>query len=126
MKKIIAPLILPLLSAFVFTTASAQSSLDKKTMISQLDNTNGMTMDNKQKKDYDNINSRTADELIDVDKSNKPKNDRDKAIDGIFDKRDKDVDNIFGNDKKYDESKRNYDRNSKDLRRKYKLTKFVL
>jgi hypothetical protein len=125
MKKLFAPVMLALVCVFAFTAVSAQN-INKKSLVSDLDNSNGMTMDSKQKKQYDDINNRTANELMDVDKSPKSKNDRDKDIDHIFDKRDKDVDKMFGNDKKYDDTRNSFHKNSKELRRKYKLAKFVM
>jgi hypothetical protein len=125
MKKIFAPLILSLICVFAFTTGSAQN-ISKKSLVSDLDNSNGMTMDSKQKKQYDDINNRTANELMDVDKNQKSKNERDKDIDNIFDKRDNDVDKMFGNDKKYDDTRNSFHKNSKELRRKIKLGKLII
>jgi hypothetical protein len=125
MKKMFAPVILSLVCAFAFTTGYAQN-ISKKSLVSDLDNSSGMTMDSKQRKQYDEINNRTANELMDVDKNPKSKNDRDKDIDNLFDKRDNDVDKMFGNDKKYDETRKSFHKNSKELRRKIKLGKLVL
>jgi hypothetical protein len=125
MKKLFAPILLALVCVFAFTAVSAQN-INKKSLVSDLDNTDGIKMDSKQKKQYDDINNHTANQLMDLDKTPKSKNDRDKDVDKIFDQRDNDVDKLFGNDKAFEDSRKNFHKSSKELRRKYKLAKFVM
>ena len=100
--------------------------MNKKSIVSNLGNTEGVKLDSKQQKDYDKINNDLAENLLKVDKSPKSKNDRDKEIDGLFDKRDNDIDNLFGKDSKYEESRKSMKKTSKKMRREMKLAKFAL
>ncbi len=105
--------------------ASAQI-MNKKSIMSDLGNTEGVKLDSKQQKEYEKSNNDLAESLLKVDKSPKSKNDRDKEIDGLFDKRDNDIDNIFGKDSKYEESRKSMKKTSNKMRRKMKLAKFAL
>ena len=125
MKSYFVKMIMYSLCAFMFTSVNAQT-LNKKTLVSDLNNTEDVTMSEQQKKDYESINNRLADDLVNVDKSEKSQEDRDKEIDKLFDKRDNDVDNIFGKDSKYDDTRKNLKKTSNKMRRKMKLTKLVL
>jgi len=125
MKSFFVTMILFSFCAFTFTSINAQT-LNKKTLVSDLNKTEDVTMSEQQKKDYESINNHLADDLVNVDKSDKSEKDRDKEIDKLFDKRDNDVDAIFGKDSKYDDTKKNLRKTSNKMRRKMKLTKLVL
>lgn len=125
MKSYFVTMILFSFFAFAFTSVNAQT-LNKKTLVSDLNKTEDVTMTAQQKKEYESINNRLADDLVNVDKSEKSQEDRDKEIDKLFDKRDNDVDNIFGKDSKYDDTRKNLKKTSNKMRRKMKLTKLVL
>ncbi len=110
---------------FTIQSLSAQS-MNKKSLLSDLNNTEGVKLDSKQKKDYESINSKLADDLVDLDKKSKNQDDRDKEVDRLFDKRDNDIDKMFGNDKKFDDTRKELKKTSNHMRRKIKLTKLVL
>ncbi len=125
MKSYFVTMILFSFFAFTFTSVNAQT-LNKKSLLSDLNKTEDVTMSEQQMKEYESINNRLADDLLNVDKSDKSEKDRDKEIDKLFDKRDNDVDSIFGKDSKYDDTKKNLRKTSNKMRRKMKLTKLVL
>lgn len=123
--KLISKILLLAMFTLSIQAASAQL-MNRKSVVSELGSTDGVKLDSKQQKDYDKINNDLADNLLKVDKSNKSKNDRDKEIDGLFDKRDNDIDNLFGKDSKYEESRKSMKKTSNRMRRKMKLAKFAL
>lgn len=117
-------LVLVFVGAFSFQ-GSAQI-INKKSLLGDLNKSDGMTMTAKQKKDYEDINSRTANSLLDMDKKKLSKNDRDKEVDRIFDKRDKEVEGLFGIDKKLEDTRKAYRKQTRGLRLKIKAAKLVL
>ena len=124
--KIFSKILFLAIFTFSLQTVSAQL-MNKKSVLSDLGNTEGVKLDSKQQKDYDRINNDLADNLLKVDSDkNKSKNDRDKEIDNLFDKRDNDIDNLFGKDSKYNETKKSMRKTSNKMRRKMKLAKFAL
>ena len=124
--KILLKILFLAIITFSLQTVSAQL-MNKKSVLSDLGNTEGVKLDSKQQKEYDKINNDLADKLLKVDSDkNKSKNDRDKEIDNLFDKRDNDIDNLFGKDSKYNETKKSMRKTSNKMRRKMKLAKFAL
>ncbi len=125
LNKNLSKFFLLFICVFAIQSVSAQS-MNKKSLISDLNNTDGVKLDSKQKKDYESINNKLADDLEDLDKKSKNQNDRDKEVDRLFDKRDNDIDKMFGNDKKFDDTRKELKKTSNHMRRKIKLTKLVL
>ncbi len=119
MKKVLG--FLAFLLVFSVTEMSAQYK-NKAALASDLNNTSGLTMNAKQKKDFDDSNKRMLADLEKNDKSNKSKADRDKEIDRIFDQNDKDMDRMFGNDK----NNKSFKQHRRSIKMKMKLAKLVL
>jgi hypothetical protein len=125
MKTIIATLFAVCLFSLSATTVAAQT-INKKSLMSDLNNADGMTMDSKQKKEYESINTNTANSLLEMDKKTMPKDDRDKEVDKIFDKRDNDVDKLWGKDSIYEDTRKTYKKKTRSLRLKIKAAKLVM
>lgn len=125
MKSFIVKLLL--LSIFVLSINSlGAQTLNKKSLISDLNDTEGVKLTPQQQKDYESSNTKLAGDLLNMDKSSKSKDDRDKEVDRLFDKRDKDIDNMFGKDSKYDDTRKSLHKTSNKMRRKVKLAKLVV
>lgn len=123
-KSIFSSLIILVVSAFSFSV-SAQV-INKTSLLKDLNSTDGMSLSPKQKKQYEDINTSTANSLLDMDKKKLSKNDRDKEVDRIFDKRDKDVEGILGIDSKIEDTRKAYRKQTRGLRLKIKAAKLVL
>ena len=118
---------LTLLTVFAFCVISLNAQmLNKKSLISDLNDTEGVKLTPQQQKDYEASNNKLAGNLFDLDKKSKSKDERDKGIDGLFDQRDKDIDNIFGKDSKYNDTRKSLHKTSNKMRRKMKLAKLVM
>ena len=91
---------LAFLLVFSVTEMSAQYK-NKAALTSDLNVTSGFNLNAKQKKDYDNLNTKLISDLAINEKTTKSKAERDKGIDRIFDKNEKDLDKLFGNDPNY-------------------------
>lgn len=125
MKSFIVKLLL--LSIFVLSINSlGAQTLNKKSLISDLNDTEGVKLTPQQQKDYESSNTKLAGDLLNMDKNSKSKDDRDKEVDRLFDKRDKDIDNMFGKDSKYDDTRKSLHKTSNKMRRKVKLAKLVV
>jgi hypothetical protein len=125
MKPIIVKLLL--LSIFVLSINSlGAQTLNKKSLLTDLNNTEGVKLSPQQQKEYESSNSKLAGDLLNMDKSKKSKDDRDKEVDRLFDKRDNDIDNMFGKDSKYDDTRKSLKKTSNKMRRKVKLAKLVM
>lgn len=125
MKTILATLLVLCFCGLSANTVSAQT-INKKSLLSDLNNSDGMTMDSKQKSSYESINSNTANSLLEMDKKNLSKDDRDKEVDKIFDKRDSDVDKLWGKDSIYEDTRKTYKKKTRSLRLKIKAAKLVM
>ncbi len=124
-KAVLASLLVLGISSFLSITASAQL-INKKSLLKDLNDSEGMTLSPKQKKDYEEINARTANSLLDMDKKKLSKDDRDKEVDRIFDRRDKEIEGIFGIGDKVEDTRKAYRRKTRGLRLKIKAAKLVL
>ena len=121
--------IINLLALAVFiVSASAVSAqvLNKKSLLADLNKTEEVKLTPEQQKEYEEINGKLADDLIQVSSSTKSKEEKDKDTDRLFDKRDEDVDGIFGLDEKYKDTKKSLKRQSRGIRLKVKAAKLVL
>lgn len=125
MKSIISSFLVLLFAGLSVLSASGQT-INKKTLLADLNNADGMTLDSKQKKDYEAANTKTANSLIELDKKSLPKEERDKEVDKIFDRRDKEVDGILGIDDKLEDTRKTYKKKTRKLRLQMKAAKLVL
>jgi len=125
MKQVIAKLLVMSIIALGINSLGAQT-LNKKSLLSDLNDTEGVKLSPQQQKEYESSNTKLAGDLLNMDKSSKSKDDRDKEVDRLFDKRDKDIDNMFGKDTKYDETRKSLHKTSNKMRRKVKLAKLVM
>ncbi len=123
MKKVLG--FLTFLLVFSVADMSAQYK-NKKELANDLNNPSGLTMNAKQKKDFEDSNNRMLADLDKNDKSNKSKADRDKEIDRIFDQNDKDMDRMFGNDEDYKKKNKSFKQKRRSIKMKMKLAKLVL
>jgi hypothetical protein len=125
MKKQITKFLLLTVLLFSVSAISAQN-LNKKSLIADLNNTEGVALTQQQQKDYESINNKLADDLLKASTNSKSKEELDKETDRLFDKRDKDVDGIFGIDDKYNDTKKSLKKSSRKMRLKVKAAKLVL
>lgn len=125
MKKQITKFLLLTVFVFSVSVASAQS-LNKKSLLADLNKTEDVSLTPQQQKDYESINNKLADDLVKASTNSKSKEELDKETDRLFDKRDKDVDGIFGLDDKYKDTKKSLKRQSRGIRLKVKAAKLVL
>ena len=123
MKKVLSFLVF--LLVFSVTDMSAQYK-NKVALAKDLNDVSGLTMNAKQKKDYDLMNNKMLADLEKNDKSKKSKADRDKEIDRIFDQNDKDMDRMFGNDDNYKKNNKSFKQHRRSIKMKMKLAKMVL
>lgn len=123
MKKVLSFLVF--LLVFSVTDMSAQYK-NKVALTKDLNDVSGLTMNAKQKKDYDLMNNKMLADLEKNDKSKKSKADRDKEIDRIFDQNDKDMDRMFGNDDNYKKNNKSFKQHRRSIKMKMKLAKMVL
>jgi hypothetical protein len=125
MKKQITNFLVLTVLVFSVSALSAQN-LNKKSLIADLNNTEGVALSPQQQKDYESINNKLADDLLKASTNSKSKEELDKETDRLFDKRDKDVDGIFGIDEKYNDTKKGLKKSSRKMRMKVKAAKLVL
>ena len=125
MKNQITKLLL--LAVFVCSVnALSAQLLNKKSLVADLNNTEGVALTQQQQKDYESINNKLADDLLKASTNSKSKEELDKETDRLFDKRDNDVDGIFGMDDKYKDTKKSLKKSSRKMRMKVKMAKLVL
>lgn len=125
MKNLLSKTLSAFLLLFVFQAAQAQT-LNKKSLLSDLDNPGTAKLNSQQQKEYNEANKKLADDLFELNKNAKTKEERDKGIDDLFDKRDKDIDKIFGADDTFKDAKKELKKNTFNMRMKIKLAKLVL
>lgn len=123
MKKVIIKLSFCL--AFLISTVSLAQGLNKKSLLSELNKTEGISLDAKQKSNYEKANADLATGLLELDKKTLSKTDRDSKIESLFNKRDKDLQTSLGNDKFMSLNKKT-SKNIKQLQRKIKLAKLII
>ncbi len=125
MKNQVTKFLLLLVFMFSVGTVSGQT-LNKKSLLADLNKTEDVKLTTEQQKEYEKINGKLADDLLKVSSSDKSKEEKDKETDRLFDKRDEDVDGIFGLDEKYKDTKKSLRRQSRGIRLKVKAAKLVL
>src|SRR6478735_2617819 len=87
MKKIIFKVIL--IVAFFISSVSFAQGINKTSLLNELNKTYGIELNTDEKTNYENANSTLVSELFSLDEKNLSKENRDKEIDKLFDKRDK-------------------------------------
>ncbi|WP_163399938.1 hypothetical protein [Flavobacterium fluviatile] len=110
---------------FLISSAGFAQGLSKKSLISELNRTEGVSLDSKQKSSYEKANNELAAGLLDLDKKKLPQAERDSKIDALFNKRDSDLKSSLGNDK-FSVLNKKTNKNIKQLQRKVKLAKMVI
>ncbi len=125
MKQFLSTLLLLCLLAGISETGISQT-FNKKSLLAELGKPGNAKLTAQQKTEFDEANKKLADDLFELDKNAKTKEERDKGIDDLFDKRDKDIDRIFGTDDKFKDAKKELKQNTRGMRRKVKLAKLVL
>ena len=123
MKEIIIKLSFCL--AFLISSIGFAQGLNKKSLISELNKTDGLSLDAKQKSSYEKANNDLVKGLFDLDKKSATGADRDNKIDDLFNQRDKNLKSSLGADK-YNDLKKKTEKSTKKIRRKVKLAKLVL
>jgi len=101
-------------------------TFNKNALLAELNNAGNAKLSGDQKNEFNKLNQKYVDEFFEMDKNSKSKEDRDKAIDDLFDRRDKEIDDLFGLDDAYKDLKKELKRNTKGMRRKVKLAKLML
>lgn len=124
MKKIIA---LFSIAFLLIGNVSNAQALNKKSLLSGLNDSGIEGMSSQQKKEYEEINDGLVADLFKLDSKNHSKSHRDKEIDKMFDKRDNDVDKLFGKDDDYMKKfQKEYKKRSRSVRMKMKVAKLAL
>jgi hypothetical protein len=94
MKKIIFKVIL--IVAFFISTISFAQGINKTSLLNELNKTYGVALSTDEKTYYENANNSLVLELFGLDEKNLSKENRDKEIDKLFDKRDKTLTSSLG------------------------------
>jgi hypothetical protein len=94
MKKIIFKVIL--IVAFFISTISFAQGINKTSLLNELNKTYGVALSTDEKTYYENANNALVLELFSLDEKNLSKENRDKEIDKLFDKRDKTLTSSLG------------------------------
>lgn len=108
-------------ATFLISTASFAQGFNKKSLLGDLNNTNGVSLSASEKSSYEKANNELVSGLMGMDKKDLSKEDRDKEVDRLFDKRDKSLKSSLGPGKSSGLSK-----NIKQTKRKVKLAKIVI
>ena len=94
MKKIFFKV--SLIVAFFISSLSFAQGINKKSLLNELNKTNGVALSGDEKMYFENANSELVLELFSLDEKNLPKEQRDKEINKLFDKRDKSLTSSLG------------------------------
>ena len=94
MKRVIFKVII-IVTFFVSTALFAQG-INKTSLLNELNKTYGVELSTDEKTYYENANSALVLELFSLDEKNLSKENRDKEIDKLFDKRDKTLTSSLG------------------------------
>src|SRR6187549_3142501 len=97
MKKIIFKVIS--IVTFFITTVSFAQGINKISLLNELNKTYGVELNTVEKNNFENINSELVSGLFSLDENNLSKDNRNKEIDKLFDKRDKSLTVSLGIDK---------------------------
>ncbi|PKB15573.1 hypothetical protein [Flavobacterium sp. 5] len=94
MKELIFKAIL--IIAFFISSISFAQGINKKSLLNELNKTYGIALSEDEKTYYENANNQLVLELFTIDEKNLSKEDRNKQIDKLFDKRDKTLTSSLG------------------------------
>jgi serine protease inhibitor len=94
MKELIFKVIL--IITFFITLVSFAQGINKVSLLNGLNKTYGVALSADEKTYYENANSALVSELFGLDEKNLSKENRDKEIDKLFDKRDKTLTSTLG------------------------------
>jgi serine protease inhibitor len=94
MKGLIFKVIL--IAAFFISSVSFAQGINKKSLLNELNKTYGVALSTDEKTSFENANSTLVLELFGLDEKNLSKENRDKEIDKLFDKRDKTLTSSLG------------------------------
>ena len=94
MKELIFKVIL-IVALFISSVSFAQG-INKTSLLNELNKTYGVELNTDEKANYENANSTLVSELFSLDEKNLSKENRDKEIDKLFDKRDKTLTSTLG------------------------------
>ena len=122
MKKIIFKVIL--IVAFFIPTVSFAQGINKSSLLNELNKTYGIALSADEKTSYENANSALVLELFSLDEKNLSKEDRDKEINKLFDKRDKTLTSSLGINK-YSDIKSKTDEKTAETIQKVKEAKMT-
>ncbi|MBF4470044.1 hypothetical protein [Flavobacterium sp. HJJ] len=122
MKKIILKVIL--ITAFFISSASFAQGINKKSLLNELNKTYGVALSADEKTYYENANSALVLELFGLDGKNLSKENHDKEIDKLFDKRDKTLTSSLGINK-YSDIKARTDGKTAETIKKVKQAKMT-
>ena len=109
-----------LIATLLLTSATFAQAFNKSSLLSELNNTNGITLSPAEKSSFDQANNEFVSELADLDKKNLSAEERDKEVDKLFDKRDKKLNKALGS--KYSGINKSVNK----TKRRVKLAKLVL
>lgn len=122
MKKIIFKVIS--IVTFFITTVSFAQGLNKVSLLNELNKTYGVELNANEKTQFENANSTLVSELFGLEAKNLSKENRDKEIDKLFDKRDKTLTSTLGINKYSDIKSQTSDKNAETIQ-KVKQAKMV-
>ena len=94
MKELILKIFL--IIVLFISSASFAQGINKKSLLNELNKTNGVALSEDEKIYFENANSELVLELFSLDEKNLPKDQRDREINKLFDKRDKSLTSSLG------------------------------
>lgn len=97
MKKLIIRVFL--IVVLLISSVSFAQGINKISLLNELNKTYGVELNTVEKNNFENINSELVSGLFSLDKNDLSKDNRDKEIDKLFDKRDKSLTVSLGIDK---------------------------
>lgn len=122
MKELIFKVIL-IVALFISSVSFAQG-INKTSLLNELNKTYGVQLNTDEKANYENANSSLVSELFSLDEKNLSKENRDKEIDKLFDKRDKTLTSSLGINKYSDIKSKTIEKNAETIQ-KVKQAKMV-
>jgi hypothetical protein len=122
MKELIFKVIL--IVAFFISTISSAQGINRTSLLNELNKTYGVALSTDEKTYFENANSKIVLELFGLDEKNLSKENRDKEIDKLFDKRDKTLTSSLGINK-YSGIKARTDEKIAETIKKVKQAKMV-
>jgi len=94
MKKIVIRVFL--IIAFLYSSIAFTQGINKVSLLNELNKTYGVTLSAHEQSNFENANNTLVSELFALEEKNLSKENRDKQIDKLFDKRDKALTSSLG------------------------------